>query len=76
MKKELNRAERSRRSKKSLEIKKLRKQNHDHLVEVLLTNVPEELKDRFRVWCMERGYTMTGKIRLFMRDCVMGRYED
>lgn len=66
-----------RKKKGSLEMKKIRKDHpREKLVEVLLTNVPEELKDRFHHWCKNREYTMTGRIRRFMKDAVMGKHED
>lgn len=64
------------RTKKSLEFPRMRKEfNGSDTCKMLLTKIPEDLRDRFKSWCSLRGYTMTGKIRQFMVDCVSGKHE-
>lgn len=73
-KKKLKRADLRR--KDTIEYKRMKKDNPDvEMTEVILTNIPIDLKCRFKAHCSNRGATMTGKIRQFMTDCIMGKQE-
>lgn len=40
--------------------------------QLLIRALPKEMKQRFQVFCLNRGYTPAGRIRKFIRDCVTG----
>jgi hypothetical protein len=42
------------------------------MVSLNIASVPEPLKLRFFGWCTNRSYTMQGRIRKFMYECVTG----
>ena len=43
--------------------------------QLVIRNISKREKKKFREWCKMRGYTMTSKIRLLIRDCIFGRME-
>lgn len=42
----------------------------------ILRNIPVDLRDQFKAWCSERGYTMTGRVRDLMRMTLNGDLDD
>lgn len=38
--------------------------------QVIIHNIPRDLRDRFKAWCAVRGYSVTGKLRHYMMACI------
>lgn len=60
----------------SLEMRKLLRKRPDVITKkVILDNIPVDDYAHFQAWCRKRGYTVTGKFRQLMIDCLEGRIE-
>jgi hypothetical protein len=45
------------------------------VMKMIINNLPRDLHDQFKAWCARRGYSMTGKIRQMMQDCVNEKFD-
>lgn len=43
---------------------------------MIIHNVPADIHAQFKLYCVMRDYSISGRLRKFMKDCVAGRVED
>lgn len=51
-----------------------REREEPKTVPFIIRNIPRELHEDFKKWCDKRGYSMAGRIRRFMNDCVTNKH--